>query len=99
MYHQTVSSLLAIQDTPFPDETVSAECANHFPEVVKLQMALAERTEQVQELAIRSAAALQEWYELVEGFNSCVVEWDERLREIETIVCRREKIERDAEEY
>jgi hypothetical protein len=98
-FHHTVSSLLAIQDTPFPDESVSAECANHLPEVAKLQMDLNERSEEVQELAMRSAAVLQSWYELVDGFNSCLAEWDERLREMETIVCRREKIEQEVESY
>ena len=91
--------LLAIRDTPFPEESVSAEIANSLPEVVKLQLAVAERDEQVENLAKRSLAVLQGWYEIVEGFNGCVAEWDERLRDLETKVRRKEKIVRDADEY
>jgi hypothetical protein len=67
--------------------------------VVKLQLAVAEREEQVMNLAMRSMVVLQGWYELVEGFNGCVAEWDERLRDLETKVCRKEKIAREANEY
>ena len=99
LYHQTSSLLLAIRDTPFPEESVSAGIANSLPEVVKLQLAVAQRDEQVENLAKRSLAVLQGWYEIVEGFNGCVAEWDERLRDLETKVCRKEKIMRDADEY
>jgi hypothetical protein len=99
LYHQTSSLLLAIRDTPFLDESVSAETANSLPEVVKLQLAVAERDEQVENLAKRSLAVLQGWYGIVEGFNGCVAEWDERLKDMETKVCRKEKIVRDADEY
>jgi hypothetical protein len=91
--------LIGIRDTPFPDESVSAEIANSLPEVVKLQLALAERDELVAKLSRRSITVLQEWYELVEGFNACVAEWDERLRDLETKILRKEKIAREADEY
>jgi len=99
LYHQSSSLLLSICDTPFPEESISAEIANSLPEVVKLQLAVAEREERVQELAKRSMAVLQGWYEMVEGFNGCVAEWDERLRGVETKVCRMEKREREADVY
>jgi hypothetical protein len=99
LYHQASSLLLAIRDTPFPEESVSAGIANSLPEVVKLQLAVAQRDEHVENLAKRSLAVLQGWYEIVEGFNGCVAEWDERLRDLETKVWRKEKIMRDADEY
>lgn len=83
----------------FPEESVSAEIANSLPEVVKLQLSLAEKDEEVASLARRSIRVLQEWYELVEGLNGCIAEWDERLRDLETKVCRKEKIARDTNEY
>lgn len=83
----------------FPEESVSAEIANSLPEVVKLQLSLAEKDEEVANLARRSIRVLQEWYELVEGLNGCIAEWDERLRDLETKVCRKEKIARDTNEY
>jgi hypothetical protein len=98
-YHQASSLLLAIRDTSFPEESVSAEIANSLPEVVKLQLAVAERDAVLQDLARRSIAVLQGWYELVEGYNGCVAEWDGRLKDLETTVCRGEKHERDAEVY
>jgi hypothetical protein len=99
LYHQSSSLLLSICDTPFPEESISAEIANSLPEVVKLQLAVAEREERVQELAKRSMTVLQGWYEIVEGFNGCVAEWDERLRGVETKVCRMEKREKEADVY
>jgi len=99
LYHQISSLLLAIRDTPFPEEPVSAEISNALPEVVKLQLAVAERDEQVENLAKKSLTILEGWYEIVEGFNGCVAEWDERLKNLETKVCRKEKIMREADEY
>ena len=99
LYHQTSSQLISIRDLPFPSESVSAEIANSLPEVVKVQLALTERNDEMMELARRSLTALEGWYKLVDGFNRCVAEWDERLREIETKLCRKEKLERDTEEY
>ena len=99
LYHQTSSLLLAIRDTPFPPENVSAEIANSLPEVVELQVQVGKRDEEVAELARRSAVVLRGWYELVEGFNGCVAEWDERLREVEASIFRKEKVEREADEY
>jgi len=99
LYHETSSMLLGVYDIPFPDENVSAEIANSLPEVVKLQLRFAELDERVTNLAKRSVVALQWWYELVEGFNGCIAEWDERLRQMETVIMRKEKVEREADEY
>ena len=99
LYHQVSSQLLAIRDLPFPSESVSAEIANSLPEVVKVQLALTEKNDEIMELTQRSLSALEGWYQLVEGFNACVAEWDDRLRELEIKLCRREKQERDTEEY
>ena len=67
--------------------------------MVKFKLAVAEKDKQVLNLARRSMDVLQGWYELVQGFNGCVAEWDERLRELETKICRKEKIAKDAETY
>jgi hypothetical protein len=99
LYHQILSQLLAVRDLPFPAESLSADIANHLPEIVKLQLALAERNEEMVELVRRSLTALENWYRLVEGFNACVAEWDERLRGIDIMLRRKEKQERDIEEY
>jgi GTP-sensing pleiotropic transcriptional regulator CodY len=98
-YHQTSSLLLALRDAPFPEESVSAEIANALPQVVELQLQLAEKEERVRALAARSLAVLTGWYGMVEGVNRCVAEWDDRLRDAETVVVRRERAVRDAEEY
>ena len=99
LYHETSSMLLGVYDIPFPDENVSADIANSLPEVVKLQLRVAELDDRVTNLAKRSVVALQWWYELVEGFNGCIAEWDERLRQMETVIMRKEKVEREADEY
>jgi len=99
IYHQTSSLLLALRDTPFPEETVSAEIANALPEVVELQLRIAEKEERVRQLVQRSLQVLAAWYGFVEGFNGCVAEWDDVLRETETWIMRREREQREAEEY
>jgi hypothetical protein len=91
--------LLAVRDTPFPEEGVSAEIANALPEVARVQLEVMEREGEVDELVRRSVGVLERWYVVVEGFNACVAEWDERLREVEIHVSRREKSLRDAETY
>jgi hypothetical protein len=98
-YHQTSSLLLALRDTPFPEESVSADIANALPEVVELQLRIAEKEERVRNLAARSLVVLRGWYGIVEGVNQCVSEWDDRLRDAETVVVRRERAVRDAEEF
>jgi len=64
-----------------------------------VQLEVMEREGQVDELVRRSVGILERWYVIVEGFNACVAEWDERLREVEIHVSRREKSLRDAETY
>jgi len=98
-YQQTSSLLLAVRDTPFPEETVSAEIANALPEVVKVQLKVMETEGEMNELVRRSLGVLERWYAVVEGVNACVAEWDDRLRELEIKVSRREKSLRDAETY
>lgn len=53
----------------------------------------------MKELVGRSLQLLQGWYGVVEGFNGCVAEWDNRLREAETGILRRERAMRETEEY
>jgi len=93
------SLLLAVRDTPFPEETVSAEIANALPEVARVQLEVIEKDREVDELVRQSVGVLERWYVVVEGFNACVAEWDGRLREVEIHVSRREKGLRDAETY
>ena len=78
---------------------MSAEIANALPEVVELQLRVVEREEGVRQLVQRSLRVLGAWYGFVEGFNGCVAEWDDRLREVETWIIRRERERREAEEY
>jgi hypothetical protein len=99
LYHQISSLLVGIKDTPFPEEPISAEIANALPEVAKLQMLMAERNEKVADLSQKSVILLQEWYEIVEGFNACVAEWDDRLTTLERKVRRREKVLKEGTEY
>jgi len=98
-YQQTSALLLAVRDTPFPEETVSAEIANALPAVLREQLRLIEKAGEVDGLMKRSVGLLERWYGVVEGLNACIAEWDERLRELEIKVSRKEKSLRDAETY
>ena len=99
IYHQTSSLLLGIRDTPFPEETISAEMANHLPEVINLHVQYVEWEKRTTSLASRTAKILQTWYEITEGFNACVAEFDGRLRDLEIRVARRERAIREADVY
>ena len=78
---------------------MSAEIANALPDVARVQMQVMGREREVDALVGRSVGVLAKWYAVVEGFNACVAEWDDRLREMEIKVSRREKALRDAETY
>jgi hypothetical protein len=99
LYHQISSSLIAIRDTPFPSEKVSAEIANSLPEVTEKQLEMMQLEEQVRELRLRSVKVLEEWFGIVEGWNGCVEEWDRRLRAVEIKLRRREKMREEEETY
>jgi hypothetical protein len=58
-----------------------------------------DKESQVAILMKQSVGLLERWYAVVEGFNACIAEWDERLRELEIKVSRRNKTLRDAETY
>ena len=64
-----------------------------------MQLEVMEKDGEVDELVRQSVGVLERWYVVVEGFNACVAEWDERLQELEIHVSRREKSLRDAETY
>lgn len=99
IYHQTSSLLVGIRDTPFPEETTSAEMANYLPEIIKLHVQYVEWEKRTASLASRTAKVLQMWYEITEGFNACVAEFDERLRDLEIRIARKERTIREADVY
>ena len=78
---------------------MSAEIANALPAVLREQLRLIEKAGEVDGLMKRSVGLLERWYGVVEGLNACIAEWDERLRELEIKVSRKEKSLRDAETY
>ena len=67
--------------------------------MARVQLKVMEKEGEVNGLVRRSVGVLERWYAVVEGVNACVAEWDDRLRELEIKVSRREKSLRDAETY
>ena len=63
------------------------------------QLRLLGLEEQVRELRMRSVWLLEQWFDVVEGLNGCVGEWDSRLRGVERGVRRREHVREDEETY
>jgi len=99
LYHQVSSGLSSLRDTPFPSESLSAEIAVKVPDVTAAQLRLLGLEEQVRELRMRSVWLLEQWFDVVEGLNGCVGEWDSRLRGVERDVRRREHVREDEETY
>jgi len=64
-----------------------------------MQLQLLNREEEVKELRRRSLRVLEGWFMVVEGVNICVEEWDLRLRGVETLVRRRERVMEEEETY
>lgn len=98
-FQETISQLRSLSDLDLADDHASSSVS-----LVHLQPRLA-RAAQLQDLQERdilqlrkrSAAVLKSWYEVgILGQGECLVDWEERLRDVEKKVRQRERArERD----
>lgn len=98
---QTTSSslqTLASQNT-IPDPAVLAKLIALQPQLERMQTKQAEQAREVAELRARSARVVEQWYEEgVLGMGEKWAGWEERLREGEILVRRREAREKREKE-
>ncbi|KAB8236070.1 hypothetical protein ETB97_009704 [Aspergillus alliaceus] len=99
-FPETASRLTSLNDLPIPDAQTSASLIQLQPRLDQLAHVQEEQAKQVSELRVRTARALQRWYEIaLVGGGECWAEWEGRLEDVEREVKRKEVVrERRAKE-
>lgn len=94
--YQSVSSRLSqLQDLSVPDPATVAKLIELRPRVEKAREKQAARAKEFAELRTRSAQVVEKWYEGgVLGMGEQWAEWEERLRDAEILIRRREAAKR-----
>lgn len=98
LYQSISAQLPQLQDTPIPDTASATKLLELQPRVDRArERQLAQATE-LAELRTRSAIVVEKWYEGgVLGMGERWTDWEERLREVEILVRRREAVKRREE--
>ena len=94
--YQTLSTRLSqLQDLSVPDPSTLAKLIELKPRIDNARDGQATQAKEFAELRARSAAAVEKWYEGgVLGMGEQWAEWEERLRDAEILVRRREAAKR-----
>jgi len=88
--------LAAVKDLTIPDPEISADLIGLQPRIDRVSVLQEGMLQEMSELRSRSTKVLERWYlEGVEGVNKDFAEWDERLRDVEVSVMRREREDLD----
>lgn len=94
-FPETASRLASLNDLPVPDAQASARLIELLPRMERIAQVQDEQAAEVAKLRMRSARALQRWYEVgLVGGGECWAEWEGRLEEVEREV-RRVEVVRD----
>ena len=92
-YPTTASRLTAIKDSPIPSAESSASLIALHPRLAQLELRQEFQRREMAELRLRTASAIQRWYELgVLAENECWSEWEGRLNAVESRVRRGETL-------
>ncbi|KAE8161731.1 hypothetical protein BDV40DRAFT_301097 [Aspergillus tamarii] len=90
-FPETASRLTSLNDLPIPDTQTSASLIQLQPRLDQLAQVQEEQAKQISELRVRTARALQRWYEVaLVGGGECWAEWEGRLEDVEREVKRGE---------
>jgi len=85
------SQLTQLQDLPLPDSAFAVKLAELQPRIDKAVQRQEQQATEVAELRARSARVVERWYELgVLDMGERWADWEERLREAEILVRRKE---------
>ncbi|KAB8274832.1 hypothetical protein BDV30DRAFT_208394 [Aspergillus minisclerotigenes] len=92
-FPETASRLTSLNDLPIPDTQTSASLIQLQPRLDQLAQVQEEQAKQISELRVRTARALQRWYEIaLVGGGECWAEWEGRLEDVEREVKREEVV-------
>lgn len=90
-FPETASRLTSLNDLPIPDASTSAALIQLQPQIDRVSKGQDEQAKVVSELRVRTAKALQRWYEVgLVGSGECWAEWEGRLEDVEREIRRGE---------
>nr|POF06944.1 hypothetical protein CFP56_31568 [Quercus suber] len=99
LYTSTSSQLTTLQSTTLPDPDGLTKLVDLAPRIANARAKQDEQAREVAELRIRSARVVEEWYENgVLEMGDKWAEWEERVRDCEILVRRKEAVKRRIEE-
>ncbi|RMY65267.1 hypothetical protein D0862_15283 [Hortaea werneckii] len=99
LYTNLSTQLTQLQTTPLPDSTPLTHLIDLQPRINKLQTKQHEQAQELADLRSRSALAVENWYTGgVMAMGERWADWEERVREVEILVRRREATRRREEE-
>ena len=91
LYHSISTQLPQVKDTTIPDPSSAAKLVELRPRIEQLQATQTSQAREFAELRVRSAKAVEAWYEGgVLEMGEQWAQWEERLRDAEIVVRRRE---------
>lgn len=92
-FPETASRLTSLNDLPIPDASTSAALIQLQPQIDRVAKGQEEQARVISELRVRTAKALQRWYEVgLVGSGECWAEWEGRLEDVEREVKREEVV-------
>jgi hypothetical protein len=95
LYQSLSTRLSQLQDLNVPDAAAAAKLIELRPRIQKAHEKQVAQAKEFAELRARSAQAVEKWYEGgVLGMGEQWAEWEERLRDAEILVRRREAAKR-----
>ncbi|KAI7719159.1 hypothetical protein KC353_g3198, partial [Hortaea werneckii] len=99
LYTNLSTQLTQLQSTPLSDSTPLTHLIDLQPRITKLQTKQHEQAQELADLRSRSAMAVEKWYtDGVMEMGEQWADWEERVREVEILVRRREAARRREEE-
>ncbi|RMY76165.1 hypothetical protein D0863_02098 [Hortaea werneckii] len=99
LYTNLSTQLTQLQSTPLPDSTPLTHLVDLQPRITQLQAKQHEQAQELADLRSRSAQAVEKWYTGgVMEMGEQWADWEERVREVEILVRRREAARRREEE-
>lgn len=91
LYTTTSARLSQLQDLSIPDPTTAAKLIDLQPRIEQARAKQAAQAREFAELRARSGRAVERWYEGgVLGMDGLWADWEERLRDAEILVRRKE---------
>ncbi|EMC94078.1 hypothetical protein BAUCODRAFT_52590, partial [Baudoinia panamericana UAMH 10762] len=98
LYISTAAHLTQLQDTHIPDPAPLTKLVNLLSRLERARTRQHQQARELAELRQRSALAVEKWYEVgVLEMGENWADWEERVREVEILVRRREAAKRREE--